>query len=111
MNETTKFNFCTSKTTMKRREFLKATALATLASGAQASHLLAQENTSEPKSSPSPQFAVAPPVLQNVSATGVTVCWSVSGPATGWIEFGETEALGRLARGEVNGLLLFDPRV
>ena len=97
---------------MKRRDFLKVSAVATLASGVNAAGLLAAETPSPPKPLPPPPLAnTTPPVLQNVSETAATVIWGVSGPATGWVEFGDTDSLGRLARGEVNGLLPYDGHV
>lgn len=52
-----------------------------------------------------------PPVLQHPTGDGVTVFWSVGGPSTGWIEYGETEALGRKAQPQRDGLFPFDSKV
>jgi hypothetical protein len=95
---------------MKRRDLIKTTVLASLAS-ASARRLFGQEASLSPQTPISVPVNFTPPVLQNVSPTGATVFWSVNRPATGWIEYGETEALGRSARGEMDGLLPFDPRV
>jgi acid phosphatase type 7 len=95
---------------MNRRTFLKAAATATVA-GVALPHLMAQTKTPAPKSPPPPLTGITPPVLQNVSETAITVTWSVNAPATGWVEFGETESLGRTARGGRAGLLPYDPRV
>lgn len=48
------------------------------------------------------------PVLQNPSATGVTVAIGVNGPSTAWIEYGDTEQLGHTATGARHGLKPFD---
>jgi acid phosphatase type 7 len=94
---------------MNRRTFLKTTAVAT-AVGLTLEDTFGQKSTT-PKPPPSPLAAITPPVLQAVSENAVTVAWSVSAPATGWIEYGETETLGRVARGGAAGLLPYDPRV
>jgi predicted phosphodiesterase len=50
------------------------------------------------------------PVLTNPTPTSMSVLWATSAPATGWVEYGETEALGQRAAGDGQGLLLFDER-
>lgn len=53
----------------------------------------------------------SPPVLQNPSPTGVTVVWAVSGPATGWVEYGTApERLDQRAGQPVFGLNPFSDR-
>lgn len=105
---------------MKRRDFIRNSTLVSLAASAGTTGLLAQQpkappppkrNPPKPKPAPPPLADITPPVLQAVSETGVTVFWTVSAPATGWIEYGETPALGQVARGEVDGLLPYDERV
>ncbi|MBA4147380.1 MAG: metallophosphoesterase [Verrucomicrobia bacterium] len=44
------------------------------------------------------------PVLLNVAPDRVSVLIAVSAHATGWVEFGETEALGKRSDGEVGGM-------
>lgn len=44
------------------------------------------------------------PVVQCASPTSVTVAWSVNDTSTGWVEYGETEALGQVARPDGGGL-------
>ncbi len=99
---------------MHRRDFLKATAFVSLAasSGSLAADALPKKRkTPQPKPPPPPVPGITPPVLQAISETGVTVFWTTSAPATGWVEYGETPALGQVARGEVDGLLPYDERV
>jgi hypothetical protein len=50
------------------------------------------------------------PVLTNPQPTSMTVLWATSAPATGWVEYGETESLGQRAAGDGQGLLLYDER-
>jgi acid phosphatase type 7 len=96
---------------MNRRTFLKTAATATIAGVAFPDVIAAGKPAPGPKTPPPPLASITPPVLQNVSESAVSVVWSVSAPATGWVEFGETEALGRMARGGRAGLLPYDPRV
>ena len=87
---------------MKRREFLKTSSLSAVLAGAGgASPLFAAE--------PSGGFEFAsPPVLQNPAPDGITVVWAVSGLASGWVEYGETEALGQRSDGRTQGLMPMD---
>jgi len=90
---------------MKRREFLKASSLSVILAGTgRASTLLAQESSAA--------FGFAsPPMLQNPAPNGITVVWAVNGLATGWVEYGETEALGQRSDGSVQGLMPLDERL
>lgn len=51
------------------------------------------------------------PVLTNPTADAVTCLWATSAPATGWVEYGETEKLGSRASGDEHGLMPYDERV
>lgn len=44
------------------------------------------------------------PVVQCASGTSVSVAWGVNDTSTGWVEYGETEALGQVARPDGQGL-------
>lgn len=44
------------------------------------------------------------PVVQGMSSTAVSIAWGVNDTSTGWVEYGETEALGRLAAADAHGL-------
>lgn len=48
------------------------------------------------------------PVVQGVSATSVSIAWGVNDTSTGWVEYGETEALGRMAAPDGHGLRPLD---
>jgi predicted phosphodiesterase len=50
------------------------------------------------------------PVLTNPTPDAVSVLWATSAAATGWVEYGESDALGQRASGEVQGLMPYDER-
>jgi predicted phosphodiesterase len=100
---------------MDRRQFL-ATAAATSA-GALLAAPTTPARAADPAAnadatSPDRPFGLdSPPVLQNPTPDGVTAAWAVSGPATGWVEYGPTKDLGRVARAAAGtGLLAYEPR-
>ncbi len=96
---------------MKRREFLQASSLAAIASGG-ARALLAGDPKPPSATTASGEFGLAsPPVLQNPTPDSITVVWAVSDLSTGWVEYGETEALGLRADDNSQGLLPLDERV
>ncbi len=106
------FSRHTSNPKMNRRIFLKHSTLASIALTAPSARTFAQTRKKpQPKAPPLPLAGTTPPVLQNASETAVTVFWTTSGPATGWVEYGESPSLGYVARGEVEGLLPYDHRV
>ena len=92
---------------LNRRHFIQ-TSLAALAS-TQVLPLAAAEQ-SQPIAAP---VGLTPglPLVTAPTPDGVAVVWAVDAPATGWVEFGETDALGQIARGAVDGLRPFDERV
>ncbi len=51
---------------------------------------------------------VGAPVVQGVSSSAVSVVWGVNDTSTGWVEYGETAALGRLAAPDGHGLRPLD---
>lgn len=53
-------------------------------------------------------FAASFPLLQNVNETSATVVWSLNVPSTGWVEWGPTPALGKVARNSEFGLNPYD---
>ena len=48
---------------------------------------------------------LSPPVVQNPTDTSFSVSWMVSGTATGWVEWGNTEKLGNIAKPAHHGLM------
>lgn len=96
---------------MKRRTFLAASA----ATPFTLSHIAsahAQGETAErvAEGDTLDGLLASPPVVQNVSATGFTVAWQVGAPATGWVEWGHDEQLGRRAVPAHHGLASVDER-
>ena len=92
---------------MQRREFLHLSSLSAVLAGAgDAASALA----AEPPVSGAFAFA-SPPVLQNPAPDGITVVWAVNGLAPGWVEYGESEALGQRSEASVQGLMPLDDRV
>ena len=53
-------------------------------------------------------FAASYPVLQNVTETSASVAWSLNVPSTGWVEWGPTPSLGKIARNSEFGLNPFE---
>ncbi len=53
-------------------------------------------------------FAASFPMLQNVGENGATVVWALNVPSTGWVEWGLTPALGKVARNSEFGLNPFE---
>jgi len=90
---------------MNRRDFFKRTGIGGALAAAWPAG--AQSTPSEPASPGSLAFTTSP-VLLNPTETAVTVVIGVNGPSTAWVEYGETEQLGRLAAGARHGLRPFD---
>jgi predicted phosphodiesterase len=93
---------------ISRRHFLTESALAvaagSLAATGSSAHNAAGAGTVSPFS-----FASAP-VLTNPTPDGISILWATTAPATGWVEYGATAALGQRATGSTNGLMPFDER-
>jgi predicted phosphodiesterase len=51
------------------------------------------------------------PVVQALSPSSVSIAWAVNDTSTGWVEFGESEALGSVAGGDTDGLRPLDARI
>lgn len=89
---------------MKRRKFIGGMALAG-AAPALATTPRSAAAPSTPSENPLENFKViSPPVVQTPTETSFSVAWMVSGTATGWVEWGTTEKLGRVARSAHHGL-------
>ncbi|MCL4178522.1 MAG: metallophosphoesterase [Verrucomicrobia bacterium] len=89
---------------MNRRHFLKHAGATGL--------LAATSNTllraAQPEAPPTGLAFTTAPSLQNPGADALTVAIGVNGPSTAWVEYGETEHLGRIADGARDGLKPFD---
>jgi len=96
---------------MKRREFLQTTSLGAMwlgVTGVQAAETNSVSTTAAARQGVA--FA-SPPVLQNPAPDGMTVVWAVDGLCTGWVEYGETEALGQKCLPAPDGLMPLDSQV
>ncbi len=49
-------------------------------------------------------YAASYPMLQNVSEDSASIVWALNTPSTGWVEWGTTPSLGRVARNSEFGL-------
>jgi len=91
---------------INRRRFIQTT-LAVLASTPALSLVGAEQSTAVASAAPTPGL----PLVTAPTWDGVVIVWAVDAPSTGWVEFGESEALGQIAHGAVDGLRPFDDRV
>ncbi|MBP5620818.1 MAG: fibronectin type III domain-containing protein [Thermoguttaceae bacterium] len=57
-----------------------------------------------PEQAPPEKFMASYPLLQNVTETSASISWAFNVPATGWVEWGPTPALGKFARNSEFGL-------
>ncbi|HZZ44487.1 MAG TPA: FN3 domain-containing metallophosphoesterase family protein [Tepidisphaeraceae bacterium] len=87
---------------MNRRKFVQMAGLSAVSAG-----MLGAQSAPAPKK----EERAFGPVLMNVTSDEVTVVWGIGVSATGWVEFGETESLGKRADGEVGGLMPYGERV
>ncbi len=98
---------------MKRREFfIGSSALVGMGATSSLPKLLAAPEAPA-VDAPFDAASVKPasaPVVTNMTRDGFTVLWGVSGPATGWVEYGETPDLGKRSAGE-RGLMPYDAYV
>lgn len=89
---------------MNRRHFLRTTLLTAAAAPL---FMDAAEKASEKPiafNKPVPGL----PTVTSLSSDAVAVVWRVNGPCTGYVEYGPTEALGKVAYGAADGLRPFD---
>ena len=93
---------------MKRRTFLASLPVSALAIQASAMSLNAQEPA--PGNIEPGAMVDSPPLLQNPCENGMTVAWAVKAPCTGYVEYGETSALGQKAVTDHFGLNPYDDR-
>ncbi len=88
---------------MNRRSFLTRAALFAGASSLPVGAIAAEAQ-------PATFRLLSDPVVTNPAPDGVSVLWATNGPATGWVEYGETPNLGLRAGGSDEGLFPFDER-
>lgn len=93
------------------RRGLLASALAGTGACTAAAQEIWQSKTQTSQPMDSPFRLISPPVLTNPAPDGVTVIWAANATATGWVEYGPTEQLGRRADGGDQGLLPYTESV
>ena len=90
---------------MNRRNFLKQAGVGGFL--ATAWPVFAQSTATE-SGARAPIAFTTPPSLQNPAGDAMTVAIGVNGPSTAWVEYGDTEKLGRTASGTRGGLKPYD---
>ncbi len=97
---------------MERRSFFQ-TAGRIAAGGALLAHtpLRAAESAAVPAAAGAGSLWGSAPVLLNPAPDGVSVVCALRKPATGWVEYGETAALGQRCDARANGFLAYDEQV
>ncbi len=95
-----------------RRAFLGSVAVGVGSSAILTSNAQGQENKGQENASAKPeqtqQFVASYPILQNVTETSASIAWALNTPSTGWVEWGTTPALGKIARNSEFGLNPFE---
>lgn len=99
---------------MNRRQYLQGAGLAAIGGSLVSSANIAQAQSpaTGPTSKTGAPFAFASaPVLLHPTDSSITVLCVVNAPATGWIEYGEYESLGKRADQNSSGFLPYVQRV
>ena len=92
---------------LNRRSFFGSVAVAGLGGAAfLTANARADENPTQ--SSETDKYAASYPVLQNVTENSASVSWALNVPSTGWVEWGPTPNLGKIARNSEFGLNPFE---
>ncbi len=91
---------------INRRNFLESTAVTgILGAFALSSNVVAND---EPQKTTTSTPTLGYPLLQNVLETSASVSWALNTPSTGWVEWGPTPELGKIARNSEFGLNPFE---
>lgn len=90
-----------------RRSFLGAVTAAGLGSSAFLANTARAAEELNATEAPK-KFAASYPLLQNVTETSASISWALNTPSTGWVEWGPTPALGKVARNSEFGLNPFE---
>lgn len=93
---------------MKRRTFFHTAGQAL--TGAALLPSLATATAAPNALTPQPFAFASAPVLMNPTPDGVSIVCAVNAPATGWVEYGETEALGQRCDGAAEGFLPYEEK-
>ena len=92
---------------LNRRTFFGSVAAAGLG-GAAFLTADARADDNPTQASETDKFAASYPVLQNVTENSASVAWALNVPSTGWVEWGPTPDLGKIARNSEFGLNPFE---
>lgn len=97
---------------MKRRRFLTCSTLFPVGGVVAAAEAPAVNNppVAPPVPEPAPFAFTSAPVLSHPAEDAVSILWATNGFGSGWIEYGETAALGQKAGGAEGGLMPYDER-
>lgn len=96
-----------------RRQFLAVSGTAAVLGPALVGETLGNENKNEAINATNPDSLYSSAVvLQNPTETGIQAVWTVTAPATGWVEWGlKEDALDQKACGAIFGLKPYSDRV
>lgn len=92
---------------MKRRTFFH-TATQAITGAALLPQSVTTATAAATSSAPQPLAFASAPVLMNPTPDGVSIVCAINAPATGWVEYGETEALGQRCDGAAEGFLPYE---
>jgi len=93
---------------ISRRHFITESGLLIAGGGLAVAQTKPAEIPSAPAAAPFRMLCA--PVLTAPTPDAMSILWATSGPATGWVEYGETADLGWRVTGAAHGLMPFDER-
>jgi len=94
-----------------RRNFLKVTTSLSALAVIAPEMVVGKEISAELKSQEEQSAFLTKPYLQNPAENSMTIMWIVNLPSYSFVEYGETEALGKTARTVKNGLVVAYNRI
>ncbi|RLD73840.1 MAG: metallophosphoesterase, partial [Bacteroidetes bacterium] len=94
-----------------RRTFLKASASLSAIAALAPATAIGQEIIDKPLFPKRKHVFLTKPYLQNPSENSMTIMWIVNLPSYSFVEYGETEGLGQIARKVDNGLVVAYNRI
>ncbi len=94
-----------------RRDFLRKTASISAITTLAPTIAISQDLFDRPATPEAGHIFLTKPYLQNPSVNSITVMWIVNLPSYSYVEYGETEDLGRIARSVDSGLVVAYNRI